>query len=28
MAKDDGKIDKLHLIKRNPEQPNLMHSRI
>ena len=28
MAKDDDKIDKLHLIKRNPELPTLMHSRI
>jgi hypothetical protein len=28
MAKDDDKIDKLHLIKGNPELPILMHSRI
>jgi len=28
MAKDDDRIDKLHLIKRNPELPTMMHSRI
>jgi hypothetical protein len=28
MAKEDDKIDKLHLIKRNPEMPTLMHSII
>jgi len=28
MAKDDDKIDKLHLIKRNPVLPTLTHSRI
>jgi len=28
MTKDDDKIDKLHLIKRNPELPTLTHSRI
>jgi hypothetical protein len=28
MAKDDDKIDKLHVIKRNPKLPTLMHGRI
>jgi hypothetical protein len=28
MAKDDDKIGKLHLIKRNPQLPTMMHSRI